>query len=330
MLKNNNKYTLRKFANIHFPGCKNLLIFSTPRSGSTLLMEMIAEQPGILPVREPLNLRRDYIRDTLRMSRWDEIYSEKNYERVVRYLQSFRYNLMVDSRFKREKPFSHTWHLFTNRLAYKLLHGMEHKVKELCRDLNGRAVILLRHPIPVSLSREELPRYEAFLNSEVSSQFTSDQLKFAKDIWINGTVFEKSVVSWCFQNKLLLKNSDKHLIVTYEELVMNREPVIQKIADYFNLPDIPKMISRSLTPSGSTGKSTDANKELLKNVHRGEATFSELVTKWNKKTDGDMLTSAQTILDTFQIDIYTSNEIMPETRYLISPVSSGNDVSFNK
>lgn len=296
-----------------------MLIFSTPRSGSTLLMEMIAEQPKILPVREPLNLRGDYIRETLGLKHWEEIYSEINYQKVVQYLRSFRFNFLVDARFKREKPFSHTWHPITNRLVYKLLHGMEHKVNDLCRDLNGKAVVLLRHPIPVSLSREELPRFNAFIQSEVASYFTREELELARKTDKNGSVFEKSIVSWCFQNKLLLKNRERHLLVTYEELVMNRGLVIQKIANYFLLPDAEKMVLRSLTPSGSTEKSTIANRELLKSVHKGEVSFLKLINKWVEKVDDDQIDRAQVILDAFGMDIYKAKDIMPSYKYLNFP-----------
>ena len=291
---------------------------STPRSGSTLLMEMIAEQPFVLPVREPLNLRRKYIEDTLGLHKWEEIYSFDNYQHIVKYLQSFRFNLTVDSRFKREKPFSHTWHPVTSRLAYKILHGLEHKADELFKDLNAKTVILIRHPIPVSLSREELPRYNAFLQSDVSEFFSKEQLKFASQSLKSGTQFEKSIISWCFQNKLLLQKSERNLLITYEELVMNREPVIQKLAEYLNLPKPDKMLLRSLKPSGSTDKSSQTNKELLQEVQKGSASFLQLINKWKGKVDMEMVQNAQNILNLFDIDIYTAEEIMPSPKYLIS------------
>lgn len=291
---------------------------STPRSGSTLLMEMIAEQPFILPVREPLNLRREYIKETLDLHSWEELYSEDNYQHIVKYLQSFRFNLKVDSRFKREKPFSHTWHPITNRLAYKLLHGLEHKTNDLSEDLNAKTVILLRHPIPVSLSREELPRYRAFINSDVSKLFSEKQLSFARESLENGTQFEKSVISWCFQNKLILEYSKGHLLITYEELIMNREPIINKLAEYLGLPKPDKMLVRSLKPSGSTDKSTQSNKELLLEVQKGSASFLQLINKWKGRVDSDMVHSAQNILNLFDIDIYSADEIMPSGKYLIT------------
>lgn len=311
------KYTFRKFANIHIPTADNIIIMSTPRSGSTMLMEMIAEQPYVLPVREPLNLRRIYIEEATGLHSWEEFYSENNYQLLVEYLQAFRFNLLVDARFKREKPFSHTWHPITNRLAYKILHGMEHKVHELSRDLKAKSIILLRHPVPVSLSREELPRFEAFLNSEVSKFFTKDQLGFAREIGLSGGIFEKSIVSWCFQNKLLLDRVEGHLLITYEELVVKREPVIKKVSDYLNLPNYEKMLARSLKPSGSSGKSSLKNKQLLKDVQRGRKSFKKLVSKWRDGVEKHDLRKAQEILDRFEIDIYASSEIMPSNKYLI-------------
>ena len=48
--------------NIHKPdGRPNVLLFSTPRSGSTWLMELILTQSGFKPCDEPFDLRQRHV-----------------------------------------------------------------------------------------------------------------------------------------------------------------------------------------------------------------------------------------------------------------------------
>ena len=49
---------LRSVSNRHRPGTRpNVFVFTTPRSGSTWLMELIQTQPHFKQCSEPLNLR---------------------------------------------------------------------------------------------------------------------------------------------------------------------------------------------------------------------------------------------------------------------------------
>lgn len=313
-------FSFRKFSSIHIQGTgDNILLFSTPRSGSTWLMEMIAGQPRIKTVREPLNIRFKHICEMLELNSWEDLYDEENFPQIVDYLKSFSNNLSIHHHFKREKPFTDTWHPFTNRLIYKILHGLENRVDELTNKLDANAIILLRHPIPVSLSREVLPRLEEYQNTNYRKYFTHDELLFAKDVTKSGSNFEKGILSWCFQNKVLLEQSKNGLFITYEELVMNRECVIPEIATYLKLPDPQNMLRRSVKASGSSGKSTKSRIKLLKEVEKGKKSYQNLIEKWKSKVTSEMIEKAQTILDTFKITAYRANEVMPSGELLICP-----------
>lgn len=320
-LRDNIPFSFRKFSNIHIQGKDNILLFSTPRSGSTWLMEMIAGQPRVKTVREPLNVRFKHICKMLELSSWEELYQEENFPRIVNYLKSFSNNLSIDYRFKREKPFTDTWHPFTTRLIYKILHGLEGRVEDLTEELSANAIILIRHPIPVSLSREVLPRLEAYQNTDYRKFFTNDELVIAQDVTRNGSNFEKAILSWCFQNKVLLEQSKAALVVSYEELVMNRECVITKISNHLKLPDPQKMIRRSMKASGSSAKSTKSRIKLLKDVQKGQTSHQKLIEKWKAKTTPKMIEEAQSILDAFDITAYLANEFMPSKGILICPPS---------
>ena len=178
-------------------------------------------------------------------------------------------------------------------------------------------MILVKHPVPVTLSREELPRLKAFQRSEFRHHFNQQQLLLAETITQNGTEFEKGIVSWCFQNTLLLNSGQGNLIVTYEEMVTNRACMISKIASFLKLPDPKKMTRRSKKASGSTEKSTKKNQRLLKKVANGAAESQQLIEKWKQQTTPEMIEQAQHILDVFEIDIYRASEFMPAERFLL-------------
>ncbi|MGH8501120.1 MAG: hypothetical protein ACREVE_01355, partial [Gammaproteobacteria bacterium] len=74
MRRQTNKFnTLIKYlCNFHRQGSKpNIFIFSTPRSGSTWLMELMLTQRGFKSCSEPFNLRFTEVATTLGIYDWD-------------------------------------------------------------------------------------------------------------------------------------------------------------------------------------------------------------------------------------------------------------------
>ena len=125
---------------------------------------------------------------------------------------------------------------------------------------------MVRHPISVSLSREQLPRLNAYVNSSYSRYFTQKQLGVAQAIIESGTHMEKAVLSRCFENAVPLKHmNDEWAVVTYEQLVTDPLPVIRELADKLELSNPEKMQKALSIPSGSTSKSNEKTQELLRN-----------------------------------------------------------------
>ena len=68
---------LRSYTNLHIKGSsENVFIFSTPRSGSTWLMELIWTQKGFKYCNEPLDLRNKLLRSKLGFDSWNQLYEE--------------------------------------------------------------------------------------------------------------------------------------------------------------------------------------------------------------------------------------------------------------
>ena len=65
------KDIVKPMSNVHRPdGRPNVFLFSTPRSGSTWLMELIWTQPGFKYVNQPLSLLNPRVRRHLGISDW--------------------------------------------------------------------------------------------------------------------------------------------------------------------------------------------------------------------------------------------------------------------
>ncbi|MFP6641360.1 MAG: hypothetical protein VCC04_14025, partial [Myxococcota bacterium] len=81
---------LRSLSNWHRPGAlPNVFIFTTPRSGSTWLMELIQSQPGFKCCSEPLNLRVRGISRRLGVEGWTELYQDDVWPKLERYFEGF-------------------------------------------------------------------------------------------------------------------------------------------------------------------------------------------------------------------------------------------------
>lgn len=306
------KQFIAEYANVHTPSAKdkNVIIISTPRSGSTWLMELIATQPGFKKIREPFNFRKEPVAKHLGITSWDKLYDPASFLGIESYLTGF---LDGSLKFKNTKPWKRQYRPFTNRLVFKILHGFEHRIDDLSRILNAEVVMLFRHPIPVSLSRKEYPRIDTFLTSEYRNQFSPEQLAYAREINEKGKKLERGMLSWCLQNCVPLKDKKAHwALVTYEQLVMAPEVVTDYLCGKFRFRYRDKMLQRLNIASGSINQSTD---ETRQKIQKGDKRW--LIEKWRKKVDAETEKRLMKIPGIFGIDMYIEGKYMAADKYLI-------------
>jgi hypothetical protein len=180
-------------------------------------------------------------------------------------------------------------------------------------------IFSIRHPIPVTLSREVFPRLASFVHSEYSENFNKEQIAFAKDIIAHGTQLEKGVVDWCFQNAPLLRYPHPDLLlVTYEELTLNPAPVINRIAAHLALNDTSEMLNNVNKPSNSVSKSNRETAAVLGDSANYEANKQWLIEKWRKKVAPGEEEKLMEILKVFELDIYASGDLLPHKKYWIN------------
>jgi hypothetical protein len=303
------KNAIKTATNHHRPrGHQNIFLFSTPRSGSTWLMELIWSQPGFKACNEPLDLRNPMVRKYLGITNWLELYSQEARPALHRYFQALcnGYLHAMDP-----VPFRGFYRPVTHRIIFKIINGGEDRINWFRDTFNGQIIYLIRHPIAVSLSREYLPRVQVQLESDYRRHFSIEQIEIAQRILENGTKLEQGVLAWCLENAVPLRMaSNDWLIIPYEELVVAPQTLIAQMAERLALPEPEQMLSRLVIPSAVKSKS---NPETQQALERG-TNRRWLAEKWRSQVSKREECQAMEILAHFQLDIYRAGELLPNHR----------------
>lgn len=307
---------MRSASNVHRPGDEpDVVLFSTPRGGSTWLFELIGTQPDFKSCDEPLNLRNPNVARTLGIDEWQALYDEGNEEAVRIYFQGLRQGKL--SHLNRN-IWDANYRALTHRNVYKVLHGGEYMAQALAQSLDARVVVLLRHPVPVALSRKVLPRLDAILRSSARAHYAPEAAREMTRIAETGTELQRSVLSWCLQTAPLLKASQPEwAVVTYEQLVVDASPVVQRLAETLALPDPNSMFANINRASASIrGMSTPATQEVLAQRTSQERSLW-LVEKWREEVSIEEERAAMAVLDVFGIDAYRFGSVFPTDAYWV-------------
>lgn len=311
MIKFTPKSLFKSVLNFHQKGDKpDILLFSTPRSGSTWLMELVCSQKGIKFCNEPFNVRHADIRSKLNMQDWASFYQKDAQQQIESYFSSLKAN-GFNNNIRGPHLLDPHYEVATDRIVFKILHAGEGKMEWFRKHFGSQIVYLLRHPIPVSLSRDRLPRLDSFLSTSYRENFNHEELRQADRIKKHGSFMEKAMLDWCLQNSLPWKNSrDDWNIVTYEQLVIQPDPVVKRLTDTLQLEN-PEIIRRHLASSSrTTKKSTKENQRTLEKL-KSQDDRSLIIKKWKKKISDDEEKHLMEILSVFGIDLYKSGEILP-------------------
>jgi hypothetical protein len=313
------KDLVKPISNIHRPdGRPNVFLFSTPRSGSTWLMELISTQPGFKYINQPLSLINPRVRRHLGISDWLELYSVDATPKIERYFQA-----LCDGRmgFANPNPLRKQYRPVTHRIVFKELHGCADRINWVRDTFNARIVYLIRHPIAVSISRGRFHTLRAFLEGDYRRHLTREQLTFSERVLQTGTELEAGVLSWCLQNLVPLRDAtDDWAIITYEQLVLEPDPVIQLLCRKLELPNPERMSDRLIVPSVSKVKSSSDTRQLLAAGDSDQR--ARLIDKWRKRVNEPEERRALEILEVFHLDTYRAGDLLPAKWAWIAPQES--------
>jgi len=298
---------------VHVPDPRpNVLLFSTPRSGSTWLMELILTQSGFKPCDEPFDLRQEHVNRYLSqvgVSEWEHLYDRAHAEILADYLRGVADGrIHVTDRFF----FRNRFRILTRRVVFKILHAGEDRINRWRDTCNARVLYLIRHPLPVSLSRKSLPRLATFLGGDYGAHFDREQVRLGREIAESGTHLERSVLDWCFQNALPLRQrTSDWTVVSYEQLVLDPLPLIDRLCDALHLGQPARMQRRLGVASASSRQSDARTRDMLRDGRLGADNRTRLLEKWRAQIDEDQEGRLMEILSHFGLDAYRAGSALP-------------------
>jgi len=323
------KFALSAISNIHRQGPEqNILLFATPRGGSTWVMEILASQPRVKYFDEPFNIRRANVAHTKLFQGWEDLMPDTNSpDALVKYMNDLAANRYPHMN---PPPFRPLHRLRTDRIVFKI-HELEHLVGTLATRCNAQVVYLLRHPVPTTLSRAVFPRLELFLWSPYYRGLIGNEqtLREIERIVAHGSHLERGIISWCYENIVPLRHPDfDGLFVTYEELVMNPLRSCDLLLDRLHFHDRSAMLAAFDQPAGNIEMSKTVTRSMFADSdERKRRTY--LVTKWLQRMTAAEHATVAAILDLFGIDTYTADDPMPrrhlhfdDTRQLLSTTAT--------
>ena len=302
---------VKKSFNVHKPGKKgDVFVFAMPRGGSTWLMELISTQPQFKYINEPFNLRSHYQSTYFGFTDWKKLYQDENLDKVLKYIKGISSGKLT---FHNPLPFRDFYRPYTTRSVFKIIHSCEDKVDNILENPKNHAIVLLRHPIAVAISRKALPRLESFIDSDFANKFTSAQIDYAKAIVENGNHLEKAMVSWCFQNALLLKSrAENKSIVTYEQLVKEPDVVLDYLNGRLKFERMDKIVDQLNVPSRSSKKSKASTTKAIS----GKKDPDYILSKWRKDINPETEASLMKILEMFGIDAYKKESLVSDKYWI--------------
>jgi hypothetical protein len=307
------KWKIKQLSNVHKQGDKpNIFIFTTARSGSTWLMEMLSSQKGVKYIHEPL-LMTQFNNGPLSPlpPSWDFVLPHPGQERVLKqYFEKLIHNRIGVGA---PPPFSkyHRW--ISRRIVFKILR---------CKDLmnwfeeefDAQIVYLVRHPISNAISRVKYSRLQLFLSNELyCKRYLTPKLRsYCLDVAQQGTELQKKVLDWCLQNLPPLKHLDRThwFCITYEELITRPHEIIANLAKTLDLDEPQKIIERVGMPSTSVLLSDKATKHFLEQTS-GEDDRTYLLSKWREKVSEEEEHQVFEIMQRFGLDLYRFGHDLP-------------------
>lgn len=293
---------------------KNIFIFVTPRSGSTWLMEIIALQPHMKYINEPLNIRNPFVRKHLLNHFWEILLPNPKREEIL-----YKYfNNLTNNKIKTLNPIptKRYYRFYTDRIVFKI-HAVKDMINWFEEKFDPHIIYLIRHPVAVTLSRKKLPRLEYFIKNKIYCEkyLNKDQSEFAKNIIRIGTNFERGILSWCLQNlpPLKFQNNKEWIILSYEEMVLKPDKILNMLSERLNLKVFNKEIIYK--PSMNIYKNDFETLNALSDSNL-EKSKEFLIKKWEKRIGPEQKEMAFKILKKFEIDAYNINGYLPHNRYL--------------
>jgi hypothetical protein len=299
----------------------DVIIFTLIRSGSTLLLEILNTDKNRKSVSEPLSLTPDnrkilkkYLNSDTIAERYIDLSSSEQ-EALFRYFADLSEGKTANSYYWSD--------LFSKSHAFKSAGSIfkTHKITYLFDDFlqhfqSAKGIYLLRHPIPVSLSRRRIKGdhyIEEYLKAQkIHAAVSSEAKQITDSILEKGSLQEKLILSWCFENFVFFDQLSKNRLpdnlyfISFEELVSEPETYIPKLCKKTGITFSEAMIDAVNRPSHGTVHSSKETIQQIQNKNN-----IQILQKWKKQISPGQEKSCLKILQAFGINYYAENVVLP-------------------
>ncbi|MFP4027262.1 MAG: sulfotransferase domain-containing protein [Candidatus Brocadiia bacterium] len=295
--------------NYYIPRQEDILLLSSPRSGSTWLMELIYTQPRVKFIFEPLGKDTLDYNDFLPIqTRWDYVSLSPREEQIM---QDYFVTDDPIGHFGPRNPLNPHFSFRNHRRVIKVIRANA-LIKWFYHNTDFRIVYLFRHPIPTGLSAMKRGHHtciESYLK-HLDEKYLPEQGVEIIQPYIGKKTLLAFVTEWCLGNIVPLryiKNQNPDIAaLSYEELVMYPTTCIKTLAQKLDLPRPDKMLRQHSSPSRTTDSSSDKTVDKVRSQDR-----KYLIRKWREEVSSETRGKAFDILDAFDIDVYKHGRLMP-------------------
>ncbi len=298
------------------PTQRPICLYASRRSGSSLLMEVISVNQGVMFSDQPfglytasptnINLMPLFPYGQIACPDADE---EALLHEYVQGLLSGRERANLPWKFWRKE-----FHFSNDRLCLKITDAKT-MILWMSEHFDVDTVVLTRHPIAQAVSVANVgwyPTGKGLLRnaSYVQHWLDDDLVTYCWDRYRCGSELQWRVLDWALENLPMLRLLPEHpewRYVSYEDLIAHTEKVVEHLSGELNLVDRQRMLARVVNPSRSTRReSTAERKQLIK-----EGNSHKLLNSWRSQLDDQELRSCFHVLDRFKIDLYQPDSPMP-------------------
>lgn|SRR5690554_1704153 len=293
---------------------KNTIILtSEPRSGSTWLMEVIADLMGCVVNWEPLHVDKGIVPKKYKLGERPLIRTSDKSESLKRLFEDIltfkKYNVWTTQHIAIKNLLIRKYVLTKFVRANNLLPWFTSRL-----DLERKPILLLRHPITTCSS--QLKNFQRLTGASLSQPSKDEKLYSPPDCinneryiehqhYINSlqTPLERQIALWCINNYEVSNHpdSDKWITVYYEHLVLHPEEELTVLFKNLNL-------SFAMQNADNADFRKPSRTNFLKEYNRNPTIQLE---SFLESFDKAYLQKIQDILDYFEIDNYSAFDAYP-------------------
>ncbi len=299
------------------PVKKPICLYASRRTGSTLLMQVISVNRGVMFSDQPFGL---YNLSSANINRlpvfpYSQIACPDADEAGIirRYI-----NGLLSGEIRANCPWklwSRDFHFVNDRICLKITDAKA-LIDWIDQQFDVHTVVLTRHPIAQAISvanNRWLTTGKGLLKNAkfVEQWLTNEQEAMCWDLHRHGTDLQRRVVDWVLENLVplvLLPDRPNWLYVSYEDLIVHTEAVVGYLSENLQLTDREAMTAQMARPSRSVLRTSGARQREWINSRQPD----RLVDGWQAKTSVDERQACFRILQQFGIDIYRPDSSLPD------------------